>query len=148
MYIVYALLVLAAGALSPAKAGMDGKMNEVFGAPFAAATFSVLLSLVCVLVVMLGTGQVQLPTKEEALATPWYFWLGGVAGAAIAVIALVAAPKLGAATYVVLFVAGQLALSVTLDHFGWLGFEQQAVNWQRLAGVALVAGGVWLITRS
>jgi uncharacterized membrane protein YdcZ (DUF606 family) len=45
------------------------------------------------------------------------------------------------------FVVGQLATALTVDHFGWLGFPQQPLTLVRLAGAALLFGGVLLITR-
>jgi len=34
-----------------------------------------------------------------------------------------------------------------LDHFGWAGFRQAPVSLGKLAGLALIVGGVWLIQR-
>ena len=42
---------------------------------------------------------------------------------------------------------GQLIASLLVDQFGWLGFRMQPISPTRLAGVALLLGGVGLITR-
>ena len=57
-------------------------------------------------------------------------------------------PRLGAAMTITLMVAGQLALSLLLDHFGALGVPRQPLNLGRIAGVALVFAGVLLVRRS
>ena len=44
-----------------------------------------------------------------------------------------------------LTVAGQMIASVIVDHYGLLGFQQQAVTPLRLAGIALLVAGVWLV---
>ncbi|MFN7231890.1 MAG: DMT family transporter [Brevundimonas sp.] len=44
-------------------------------------------------------------------------------------------------------IAGQLALSLVLDHFGWLGVPRQPLSLTRIAGVALVLAGVLLVRR-
>jgi len=36
-------------------------------------------------------------------------------------------------------------VSLVLDHFGWVGFEERTATPGRIAGVALVAAGVLLI---
>jgi transporter family-2 protein len=56
-------------------------------------------------------------------------------------------PQLGAATFIALLIAGQMIASVTFDHFGWLGLAQRPIDLPRLAGVALLIGGVILIRR-
>jgi transporter family-2 protein len=56
-------------------------------------------------------------------------------------------PKLGAATFIALLVAGQMLASVTLDHFGWLGLAQREIDLPRVIGVLLLIGGVVLIRR-
>jgi transporter family-2 protein len=59
----------------------------------------------------------------------------------------VVAPRLGAATLTMLVVAGQLAMSLALDHFGLVGFAQRPINLTRVAGVALVIAGALLTLR-
>jgi len=60
---------------------------------------------------------------------------------------VVVGPRLGAATLLALVVLGQLATALMVDHFGWLGFPQHPLSFVRLAGAALLFGGVVLITR-
>ena len=43
--------------------------------------------------------------------------------------------------------AGQLATALVIDHFGWLGLPVNPITWGRVAGVALLGIGVWLISR-
>lgn len=56
-------------------------------------------------------------------------------------------PRLGVASTITLMIAGQLALSLVLDHFGWLGVPRQPLSLTRVAGVALVLAGVLLVRR-
>nr|WP_245449186.1 DMT family transporter [Ensifer sp. NM-2] len=52
------------------------------------------------------------------------------------------APKLGAASFIVAVIAGQMAVSVVIDHFGLMGFPEKPVSLARLVGVALIIGGM------
>jgi transporter family-2 protein len=39
-------------------------------------------------------------------------------------------------------IAGQMAVSVVIDHFGLMGFPEKPVSLARLVGVALIIGGM------
>jgi transporter family-2 protein len=54
-------------------------------------------------------------------------------------------PSLGGATLIALVVAGQMAIAITLDHFGVFGLASHPVSISRLAGAALLIAGVVLI---
>jgi transporter family-2 protein len=60
---------------------------------------------------------------------------------------IVAAPRIGVATVVVMLVAGQLAMALLLDHFGWIGLPVREISPMRLTGVALVLVGAFVFTR-
>ena len=100
------------------------------------------LSLVAVI---LGVGW-PVPSKFGGLA-PWA-WSGGLLGTYMVTVSLLAAPKLGAANWIALVVAGQVGLSLVLDHFGWLGFNPQPLTWPRFVGACCLAAGVFLVLRS
>jgi len=51
------------------------------------------------------------------------------------------------ATTITLMVAGQLLISLVLDHFGALGVPRAPISLTRVAGVALVIAGVVLVRR-
>jgi transporter family-2 protein len=61
--------------------------------------------------------------------------------------ATILGPRLGAAAFLSLVVLGQLAASLILDHFGWLGFAQHSISLSRLAGAGLLIAGVLLVAR-
>jgi uncharacterized membrane protein YdcZ (DUF606 family) len=65
--------------------------------------------------------------------------LRGLLGAAYIAVTVVLAPRLGAASLIAALVAGQMAASLIVDHYGWIGFAQHAVTPLRLAG----AGSSW-----
>jgi transporter family-2 protein len=41
--------------------------------------------------------------------------------------------------------AGQFAAALVIDHFGWLGVDRSPITVSKLAGVALLAAGTYLI---
>jgi len=88
------------------------------------------------------------PDLTAARALPWYAWIGGVYGVVFVVAATWAVPRMGVATTVTLMVAGQLIVSLVLDHFGAFGVPKQPINLGRIAGIGLVIAGVILARRS
>ena len=88
-----------------------------------------------------------IPTFGVMARIPWWAWSGGFFGAVFFAIAIFLVPKLGAATFIALFVAGQLLASLAFDHFGWLGLTVRPVDATKLIGAALLVGGVVLIRR-
>ena len=53
-------------------------------------------------------------------------------------------PITGAQTAAMAGILGQLATAMILDHYGAFGLPVQPITWQRIAGLAMVAGGVLL----
>jgi transporter family-2 protein len=82
--------------------------------------------------------------------TAQYAWereCGGLFGAIFIGLAIFLVPQLGAATFIVLLVTGQMLASVMFDHFGWLGLAQRPIDLPRLIGIALLIGGCILLQR-
>lgn len=68
-------------------------------------------------------------------------------GAVYGLTAILLASQMGAATLTALVVTGQLVCAVTLDHFGWLGFDVHPASLWRLAGCVLMVLGLVLIAK-
>jgi transporter family-2 protein len=66
-------------------------------------------------------------------------------GVAIVVTTLITVKSLGAGGVTAATIAGQLTLSLVLDKLGVLGLDERRLSIVRLVGVALLAGGVYLI---
>jgi len=88
-----------------------------------------------------------IPSVAITGRVPWWAFSGGLFGAIFIGLAIFLVPKLGAATFIVLLVTGQMLASVMFDHFGWLGLTQRPIDLPRLMGIALLIGGCVLIRR-
>ncbi|WP_339871691.1 DMT family transporter [uncultured Brevundimonas sp.] len=140
------LAVVFGGAATALQAPTNAKMMTAVGSPVNAAfvSFAVGTAALGILAVVLQTR----PDMAASRALPWYAWVGGLYGAIFVVAAAWGVPKLGVATTITLMVAGQLLLSLVLDHFGVMDVPKQPMNLGRVAGVALVLIGVLLVRRS
>lgn len=143
---VYALTAMLAGALATVQAGVNVTLRQYLGAAESAAFVSFLVGTLALggWVVVLGRSFQLGPALAGA---PWWAWLGGCLGAYFVVSTILLAPKLGAGTMMALFVAGQMLASLTLDHFGLLGFALRPISPLRALGAALLILGVILIRK-
>ena len=89
-----------------------------------------------------GLGQVA-----DVRGVPWYYLTGGLLGAAYVTSILVTVRTLGAGGVVVATIAGQLALSVVVDHFGLIGVTKQPITVTKVLGVVLLGLGTYLVVR-
>lgn len=139
------LAVVFGGAATALQAPTNAKMMTAVGSPVNAAfvSFAVGTAALGILAVVLQTR----PDMAASRALPWYAWVGGLYGSMFVVAAAWGVPRLGVATTIILMVAGQLLLSVVLDHFGAMGMPKQPISPGRVAGVGLVVVGVLLVRR-
>jgi transporter family-2 protein len=138
------ICTLGAGALVGLQPPANSALARHVG-DFGAAFVSTAISVTIIGVLMLAFGH---PGRLAGLSEmrPEYA-LGGIGGAAVVALALVAVRPLGAGAVVALLVAAQLIVSVAADHLGWFGLHHVRLDVARLAGVLLVVAGTVLVTR-
>lgn len=139
-------LAFAAGVTLILQVGINTTLRNALGSPVIAGLASFVVGSIAIACFVVVT-RTPWPLRSQFLGTPAWAWLGGALGAFYVITTVVAGPRLGAATLLALVVLGQLATSLLVDHFGWLGFPQHPLTLVRLAGAALLFGGVLLITR-
>lgn len=145
--ILIVLAAIAVGVMVPAQAGINAELRRHLGSPIVVSAISFVIGLVLLIGASAAT-RAEVPSLAKLSSAPWWSYLGGAMGAAFVLTGVVAAPRLGAALLVASMVAGQLIGSVVIDHFGWLGFIERPITLARIAGVLLLAGGVFLLQRS
>jgi transporter family-2 protein len=75
------------------------------------------------------------------------YLIGGLLGAAYVTSVLVTVRTLGLGGVTAATIAGQLAVSVVVDQLGILGVTKQPVTAARIAGIALLVAGTYLVVR-
>jgi len=140
------LLALAAGVSIVVQQALNANLRGEFGSAAWSGFVSYFVGLLCMAIVVL-VWRDPLPPALAIARIPWWAWSGGLFGAIFIMLAIFLLPKLGAATFIALLIAGQMLASVAFDHFGWLGLAQRPVDLPRVIGVLLLVGGVVLIRR-
>ena len=141
-----ASLALVAGLAGSIQVAVMGRFGERIGS-FEALAANLLFSTLVAVGVLLALRQ-SLAGFGDAVRSPWWYWLGGGGMGLVVVLTItVVTPRLGAAATIGLLIAGQLAMGVLIDRYGWFGVEQVPLSWPRALGVLLLAAGALLALR-
>jgi transporter family-2 protein len=133
------------GALLATQAPLNSQLGRAVGG-LQASVVAVAVSLVLLVAVALAAGGVA--EIRHVGDVPWHVALGGGVVGALYVGSIVFTVRaLGVGGLTAATIGGQLTLAVVIDHFGWFGVERSPVSTTRLAGVALLAAGTFLIVR-
>lgn len=143
---VYLLIALVAGALMPTQAATNNKMATVVESPILAALISFVVGTVALVVYALMAGE-SLSSLAAAKNAPPIAWIGGFLGAFFVAAAIILVPRLGVAMTFSLIIAGQMIVTLIIDHFGLLGVPVKEVSFARIGGILLITAGVVLIRR-
>ncbi len=145
------VIALAAGAANPFQSGTNAELNKQLGQPLLAGIWVYISALAALVIAGLLLRQLSPANLARAGGAagqvPWWAWTGGAISIISTLAGLMLAQKFGSAMFTALTITASLITSVALDHFGWIGFRQHTASPLRLAGCALLVGGVWLVSR-
>lgn len=135
------LLVIVSGAVLAIQSSINGRLGAATGVLEASwLTFTVGAALSFLLVFFFE------PAQSVTLFTaPKWLLIGALFGVAYMVTTVFAVPRLGMAGTTVAVIAGQLSMSLTVDHFGWLGNEMRPLDPARVIAMLLLGGALVLI---
>jgi transporter family-2 protein len=140
---LFTLVPLGAGIASALQAATNGALT-LRSSLVTALVVNVVGTLVGAAALLLVPG---MRAVMPAADTPWAFYAGGLYGLVIIAGLAFAFPRLGSAVSIALFVLGQSATALALDHFALLDTAHQPVSPARAAGLVLVVAGVLLLRR-
>ena len=140
-------IAVFAGMLMVVQAACNGMLEKALDRPVTVAVLSLSVGISVLLIGGLALGKLEFPAEKMA-QVPWWAWFGGAIGAISLLSQPLAAPRLGAAMYIGLFVTASSVTSIVVDHFGWLGFEQHPATLGRIAGGLLMVIEIALVSMS
>lgn len=146
MQYFFIFLAFLCGVVFPIQAGLNGKMTKIVESPILAAFLSFLSGLITLGIYAIIT---RIPLKQLTYAqnAPWYVWLAGVLGAFYVSTVVILIPRLGVAFTFGLIVAGQMAISMILDHFGLFDLPVKPISIGKIMGAILLIIAVVLIRK-
>jgi transporter family-2 protein len=145
---IYFVLALLAGVCVSVQLGVNAQLRQEVTNPVISALISFSVGTIALCIYVLGTSRQALPSLELVRSIAWWKWTGGILGVIYITTAIVVGPRIGAANFISLVVAGQLLAAVLFDHFGYVGFPVHPATVYRLLGVLLIVAGVYLIQKN
>ena len=142
---VAVFLSLVAGLAGSIQVAVSGTFGRRIGVLEAAAFGAVFAALILVALVAAASRSVS--GIGSGLGEPPWLWLNGVMSAIVVVGITYAGPRLGTFATIALVIAAQLFMGVLIDAFGMFGLERIPLNWARITGLVLLAGGSALVLK-
>jgi transporter family-2 protein len=139
-------LVLFAGVLQAFGNSMNAQLKASLQNPWLASLVS-FFPIVAFFVVAFAIKPSPLPSANDLALMPWWAPTGGLAGAVAVFMGLMFVSKLGAGPFNGLLITANLLASLLIDHFGLLRMPVHPLNPWRVLGGALMASGIFLISR-
>jgi transporter family-2 protein len=138
--------LLFVGSLLALQAAANVQLSGAVGSPFGASALQLAIGALALLALTLVAGvSGAFGLIDEVPA--WHL-VGGIGSAVYITAGILLFPRLGALVAVGLFITGQMAASLLLDGFGWLGVESEPVGVAGLVGALAVVVGAGLIVRA
>lgn len=138
------VLAIASGSAMAFQVVVNAQLRSHVGKPMQASLISFAVGAVAALIYCVVAGFAW-PSYAQLREAPWWTWVGGLLGLFFIWCSIVVAPRIGVALMLGLVVAGQVATSTLIDHFGLLGAAVRPASFGRIAGVVLVVAGVGLV---
>lgn len=143
--LIWIFLTLLAGAFLPIQAGLNARLGKAADSPVYAAMFSFLVGALGLILYILLTRQTI--SWAGVKAAPLSLWVGGLLGAFYVTVIVLAFPRLGPGLTFGLVVAGQMVISLMLEHFNILVANPSPINYMKVLGIALIIAGVVILRR-
>jgi len=145
MKITWVIIALISGAFLPIQAGLNTRLGKAVESPVHASLISFIVGAFAVL--LYSTLTKQHVAWAGLRMAPAYVWVGGLLGAFYVTSIILAFPRIGPALTFGIVVAGQMIMSILLDHFNILVAQQHSVNVWKLLGIVLIVTGVVIIRK-
>jgi transporter family-2 protein len=140
---VAVIVAVSIGAAVAAQAPLNSRLAQTVGG-LPATCVALGISFTALVILTAATG--KLGGLGDIHAAPlWAVVGGGLIGALYVGSIVWTVRALGAGGLTAATVAGQLGAAILIDHLGWFGVDRSPVTAAKLAGVALLAAGTYLV---
>jgi transporter family-2 protein len=139
--------IILIGVVGGVAVGLQGPLAGAMGQRVGGAASSFIIHLGGLLASAALLGLRGGENIKEWRSLPWYMLGAGVLGLVLFLTINLTLPRLGSTMMIALIIMGQLLIGIIIDHFGLLGVAPRPIDLYRLAGVAALLLGGYLISR-
>jgi bacterial/archaeal transporter family-2 protein len=143
---VLILIAIVAGILAPLQAAANNRLALTLDSAMLSALVSFVVGTLTMFVYVVASGAPlsNLGLMKEA---PPIALTGGLMGAFFVAATVFLLPKLGVAMTFSLVIAGQMLITIIIDHYGLLGVPVKEISLARVGGIVLIICGTILIRK-
>lgn len=142
MSTLFAIFILIVGGIAlSVQSSINGRLGNIVGViPSAWLTFVIGFALTFLLFFFF-----EPPHAQTLFNAPKWQLMGAVFGVIYMVVVVFAVPRIGIAGMTVSVIAGQLMMSILIDHFGWLNNDVIELDAQRYLAIVLLLSAIVMI---
>ena len=140
MKLEWMFVAFLAGTITSMQVAVNTHLKSHLVHPMQATLISFCVGTLACLIYCLTSGA-PTPSLAKLAVGPWWMWIGGLLGTFYVWTSITVAPRIGVAVMVALVIAGQIVMSLAIDHWGLLRSEARLPTTQRLVGAALIVLG-------
>ncbi|WP_432820891.1 DMT family transporter [Trichloromonas sp.] len=140
-FIAVAFLV---GGLLPIQGAINARLGQALHHPLQASLISFTVGAGFLACCLWLTG-IGFPSAGLVRQVPWFLLCGGLMGALFVSTVLILIPHIGVANMLIAAMAGQVFISMLVDHFGWFGVPVHSFGGSRILGGFFLLLGVVLV---
>ena len=122
---------------------LNAGMAKSVGNPLGAT--AVMFAVACVAAAALAVAFHGLPTVPQLRAAPAASWVPGLLMGFYVLSATIVIPRFGAGNFITFILVAQLFTAALVDQFGLFGMAREPARIAKLAGFALILGGLALV---
>jgi transporter family-2 protein len=143
--VLYAFIMLIAGIGIPIMGALSGGLGSKLQSPALAAVILFVVGFILSIAFLFFVE--GLPKEIPKTIIPIQYYFGGVFIVLYTLSITWVGPKFGIGNAVSFVLLGQLISMSVIDHFGLMGSLTYPITLQRLAGLILMAAGVFLVVK-
>ncbi len=143
--IFYALLMVVAGFGIPVMATLNTSLGNKVQNPALATVILLTVGLIAAICVLFASRDPIISPFQTS--TPFYYYFAGLLFVFYISSITWVAPKFGIGNAIAFILLGQLISMTLIDHFSLFTAINFPLTWQRLCGLILMMGGVYLVVK-
>lgn len=136
-----AAMMFAAGIGIPVFAALNSSLSRQLGGPLAATGVTFAIGLLIALLLLAVTG---FPAPSAFTFERPAIWFGAIFMLFYGISVAFAAPRIGLGNAIFFVLLGQIVAAAVIDHFGLLEAIPSPLTLKRIAGMAVMAFGLYL----
>ncbi|MEO0311270.1 MAG: hypothetical protein RIQ89_927 [Bacteroidota bacterium] len=143
--ILFIIIAIVAGVILPIQAGINSNLSKALQNPITGSLASFIIGTISIFLYAVFTK--SLSHFQFIKNTNLIDWTGGIMGAFYVTSLIYLIPRLGSALSFSLILAGQMTMTLVIDHFGMMNTGVHPINAYRILGLTLIIAGVIIIRK-